>query len=197
MKRTVAISPRIKTLLPIYFTAMDHESATAGSHQNILLTLQVGLVGIQYISNDQSSNFWMLALVGVALCFLIGPLYEYRVNNVDYWRSEILSLIKGTPLEKTFRAGGYRDWLFGHQGSTLVRPFRHWFTAVFIPLVIFAWCLALTFIPTQRPIAQPPEYQWIFVGVICVVLWAMMLIFLRKKQIVIPLSQIRNTSSQV
>jgi len=65
--------------------------------KNVLLTLQDGLVGIQYLSSNNQGTFWMLALIGVFLCFLISPPYEYRVNNVDYWRAEILTLIKGTP----------------------------------------------------------------------------------------------------
>jgi len=101
-KHSNQFSSQVNSLLPVYFTCLDHESAVSHSHQNTLLTLQVGLLGIQFISSDDMSSFWILAFVGVALCFLLGPLYEYRVINVDFWRSEIVSLIHGSKLENTF-----------------------------------------------------------------------------------------------
>ncbi len=68
-------------------------------YQHILLTLQVG-VGIQCLSSNNQGTFWILALISVFLCFLIGPPYEYRVNNANYWRAEILTLIKERPKVK-------------------------------------------------------------------------------------------------
>jgi hypothetical protein len=147
MKRSSPIPQKICTLLPIYFTCLDHESAAASSHQNTLLSLEIGLLGIQYLSGNAINSFWVLAFVGILLCFFIGPQYEYRVNNVDYWRNEILSLTKGTQLEKKFHEGGYGSYVVGNPIRNLLTIVSHWFTVLFIPLIILAWFFILKFYP--------------------------------------------------
>ncbi|MBP9819666.1 hypothetical protein KBC79_02925 [Candidatus Woesebacteria bacterium] len=182
MKRSHSTQNRINNLLPIYFACLDHESAATNSHQNVLLSLEVGLVGIQYLSRDHMSNFWILALVGISLCFLIGPVYEYRANNVDFWRDELLSLVKGTSLEKSFHNGGYGSIMFGKLGKNLQPFVGHWFTTVFIPLVILAWFVAFTFYPPDAPAFQHIGlYHWLTL-ILCESTWIGILVYLRSKQ---------------
>ncbi len=182
MKRLHPFPQRAKDLLPTYFACLDHESAAAGSHQNTLLSLEVGLLGIQYLSRDDMSNFWILALVGILLCFLIGPLYEYRANNVDYWRNAVLSLVKGTALEKTFHDGGYGSSVFGAVGQTFRSLIRHWFTAVLIPFVILAWFVALAaYPPTVLDFNLTVAHQWA-AWFVCETVWVGILVYLRSRQ---------------
>lgn len=182
MKRSNTIPQRTKDLLPTYFACLDHESAAAGSHQNTLLSLELGLLGIQYLSREDMSSFWMLAIAGIVLCFLIGPLYEYRVNNVDYWRDQILAEIHGTSLAKTFRDGGYGSSVFGKKWKKLRSIIRHWFTALFIPIVLLGWFAALAFNPPNLQMyRQIDTYHWFF-WFTCEALWIGILKFLRTRQ---------------
>jgi hypothetical protein len=182
MKRSSSLSQRVSTLLPIYYDCLDHEAAAASSHQNVLLSLQVGLVGIQYFSSNDMSNFWIIAGMGILLCFFLGPLYEYRVNNVDYWGSEILLLTKGTPLEKTFHKGGYGGGLFGDLWK-VIRPFSHWFTFFLIPAIILGWFTALAFFqPELFKTQQSPNPVWIILGIVFAIIWWIMMSLLQKKQ---------------
>lgn len=182
MKRSSSISQRVSNYLPVYYACLEHEASAANSHQNVLLSLQVGLVGIQYFSSKDMSNFWILASMGILLCFTLGPLYEYRVNNVDYWEAEILLLTKGTQLEKKLSKGGYGGGLFGNLWE-IIRPFSHWYSVFFIPFVLLSWFSALAFFPPQLfRVREYPSSIWFLLGLISITGWYTMLILLRRKQ---------------
>jgi len=90
---------------------------------------------------------WILFVTGITLCFFFGIACEFRAENVDVWRREIVKLLaekaSGSDVETAFKDAKYSwipVWKAGFWGEYL---FGHWFERILISGIVVIWVYML------------------------------------------------------
>lgn len=133
--------------LAAYQAAMEHEQGVRTSYQGLLVTVQGILFGLTFTLAQlrlQSQN-WVLSFLAILVCVLLGSVCEYRARNVDLWRRNIIRLVEGTELERTFLDCNYRWYPLSQKWLQYIVQYLlgHWFERIVVLCMLAAWSYLL------------------------------------------------------
>jgi hypothetical protein len=152
--------------LSIFLTCMDHEQNIRTSYQSLLTTLETVIFGLvfAFYQLGWTTLLWVLAVAGIFFCICFGIACEFRADNVDFWRRQIIKLVSGTSLEEVFKGGKYRWVPLGKLGFWGEYFFGHWFEKILIPIMLIVWQIPLWSFPspfTIRLCGILATYFWV------------------------------------
>lgn len=150
--------------LGTYLSCMNHEQGIRTSYQSLLTTLEVFILGLIFTlyQLNLTLHLWLLPVGGIILGFFFGVPCEFRARNVDFWRNEIVKLVKDTDLEETFNGGKYRWIPLGKVGFWAEYLFGHWFERILVSTILLVWFFVLLFFNSAITILVLGELATIF-----------------------------------
>jgi len=151
--------------LGTYLSCMSYEQGIRTSYQGLLTSLEVVILGLVFTLYQLKLTLylWLLPVGGIFLCIVFGVACEFRARNVDFWRNEIVKLVRGTDLHETFSSGKY-NWIpMGRVGLWSEYLFGHWFERILVSAMLIVWLFLLWFLSSPIVI--------LVLGVLATIFW--------------------------